>query len=168
MLLLRDHGRSRWAGTRSPKGLRCSTTHCTGPVVFGLRSPISYRPRSRRCTTPHLVWRRLTGTRSVCSTTSWHASVELVELNRALAVAEDEGPAAGVAVLEAPALAAELADNHLFHAARGELLARLGETSRAADAFRRAATVAGTTAECRFLEGRLTSLDDREADHRRS
>ncbi|MDQ3897145.1 MAG: hypothetical protein M3326_07860, partial [Actinomycetota bacterium] len=82
----------------------------------------------------------------------------VVELNRAVAVAEDEGPGAGLALLEDPAVAAELATNHLFHAARGELLARLGDTTEAAAAFRRAAELAGTTTERRFLQQRVHAV----------
>jgi RNA polymerase sigma-70 factor (ECF subfamily) len=82
----------------------------------------------------------------------------VVELNRAVAVAEDEGPAAGLALLDRPALAAELAKNHLFHAARGELLVRVGDAVNASTAFRRAADLAGTSTERRFLEQRLQAL----------
>ena len=82
----------------------------------------------------------------------------VVELNRAVAIAEDEGPAAGLAILDEPSLADELRGNHLFHATRGELLARLGDTANATTAFRRAAELAGTTAEREFLERRLRRL----------
>ena len=77
----------------------------------------------------------------------------VVELNRSVAVAEAEGPAAGLTLLDR--LSAELAGSHLYHAARAELLTRLGRTREAALAYRRALRHAGTAAERRFLGQRL-------------
>jgi RNA polymerase sigma-70 factor (ECF subfamily) len=78
----------------------------------------------------------------------------VVELNRAVAVAMAEGPAAGLAILDRLALV----DNHLFHAARADLLRRLGRRADAAEAYRRALQRAGTVAERRFLQGRLAAV----------
>lgn len=77
----------------------------------------------------------------------------VVALNRALALAELAGPEAALAEVEP--LGARLDDYHLFHAARGELLRRLGrlEEARAADA--RALVLTDNPAERRLLEARL-------------
>jgi RNA polymerase sigma-70 factor (ECF subfamily) len=82
----------------------------------------------------------------------------IVELNRAVAVAEADGPAAGLAALDCLSEAGDLKANHLYHAARADLLARLGRSSEAALAYRRAAGLAGTEAERRFLDRRLRQL----------
>jgi RNA polymerase sigma-70 factor (ECF subfamily) len=87
----------------------------------------------------------------------------VVELNRAVAVAEADGPAAGLAMLDQLAGAAELAASHLFHAARASLLTRLGHNEQAAAVYRRALPLAGTAAERRFLNRRLAQLTGQPA-----
>jgi RNA polymerase sigma-70 factor, ECF subfamily len=81
----------------------------------------------------------------------------VVELNRAVAVAMADGPARGLALLDP--LAGPLDQQHLFHAARADLLARLGRPREAAAAFGRAVELATTAPERRFLERRLAGLD---------
>jgi RNA polymerase sigma factor (sigma-70 family) len=77
----------------------------------------------------------------------------VVALNRALALAELAGPGAALAEIEP--LAARLDAYHLFHAARGELLRRLGRLDEARAADRRALTLTDNPAERRLLEARL-------------
>ena len=79
----------------------------------------------------------------------------IVELNRAVAIAEAEGPAAGLAIVEG----LELEDYRYLHATRGELLRRLGRTDEAREAYRRASALVHDDAERRFLERRLQELD---------
>ena len=78
----------------------------------------------------------------------------VVELNRAVAVAEDEGPEAGLALMEG----LPLEEYRYLHAARGELLRRLGRTDEAADAYARALTLTDDPAERRLLQRRLDEL----------
>ena len=77
----------------------------------------------------------------------------VVALNRALALAELAGPAAALDEIEP--LAARLDAYHLFHAARGELLRRLGRLDEARLADRRALSLTENPAERRLLEARL-------------
>ena len=77
----------------------------------------------------------------------------VVRLNRALALAERDGPAAALVELEP--LADRLDGYHLFHAARAELLRRTGEHDLARDADRRALALTDNPAERRVLEERL-------------
>ena len=77
----------------------------------------------------------------------------VVALNRALALAELDGPAA--ALDEVDPLAARLDGYHLFHAARGELLRRLGRLEEAREADRRALSLTDNPAERRLLAARL-------------
>jgi RNA polymerase sigma-70 factor (ECF subfamily) len=80
----------------------------------------------------------------------------VVEANRAVAVAMAEGPAAGLAVLDA--LGTRLANWPQFHIARAELLRRLGRPAEAGDAYRAALRLALPRPEQAFLERRLRDL----------
>ncbi|MCL2551981.1 MAG: sigma-70 family RNA polymerase sigma factor [Actinomycetia bacterium] len=83
----------------------------------------------------------------------------VVELNRAVAVAMDEGPARGLELVEALAAAGELTGYHLLPATRADLLRRLGERHPAASAYREALALAPTEAERRFLLRRLAEVE---------
>jgi RNA polymerase sigma-70 factor (ECF subfamily) len=78
----------------------------------------------------------------------------VVELNRAVAVAEAVGPEAGLEIVEGLALE----DYRYLHATRGELLRRVGRTGEARDAYRRALALVHDDAERRLLERRLAEL----------
>jgi RNA polymerase sigma-70 factor, ECF subfamily len=78
----------------------------------------------------------------------------VVELNRAAAVAESEGPEAGLEIIDR----LDLDEYHYLHSTRGELLKRLGRTSEARDAYRRALELVHDEAERRLLERRLAEL----------
>jgi RNA polymerase sigma-70 factor (ECF subfamily) len=80
----------------------------------------------------------------------------VVALNHAVAIAMAEGPAAGLPRIDA--LESELAGYHLWHAARADLLRRLGKTREAAAAYRAALEHVGSEPERRFLERRLAEL----------
>jgi RNA polymerase sigma-70 factor (ECF subfamily) len=79
------------------------------------------------------------------------ASTPVVALNRAIAVGEVKGPAAALDLVDA--LESDLNGYHAFHAARADLLWRLGRSGEAATAFERAAVLAPTDAEREFLKG---------------
>jgi len=78
----------------------------------------------------------------------------VVELNRAVAVAEAEGAEAGLRIVET----LQLADYRYFHSTRGELLRRLERQTEAREAFERALELTPDGAERRFLERRLADL----------
>jgi RNA polymerase sigma-70 factor (ECF subfamily) len=78
----------------------------------------------------------------------------VVALNRAVAVAEVQGPAAALAVVDS----LDLGGYHLFHATRADLLRRLGRAAEAFDAYGAALDLVGNAAERRFLEARRRSL----------
>ena len=79
----------------------------------------------------------------------------VVELNRAAAVAMADGPAVGLQLMDGLVARGELDDYEPLHAARADLLRRLGRTEEAAAAYRRALEFATNPVERRFLEGRL-------------
>jgi RNA polymerase sigma-70 factor (ECF subfamily) len=82
----------------------------------------------------------------------------VVELNRAAALAMRDGPAAGLALIDAILARGELADYHLAHSARADLLRRLGRTAEARDAYERALALARQEPERRFIERRMEEL----------
>jgi RNA polymerase sigma-70 factor (ECF subfamily) len=79
----------------------------------------------------------------------------VVELNRAVALAEACGPQAGLAVVEELVAAGALPGSHLLHATRGELLRRLGREDEAGASLRRPHALARTSAERAFLAARM-------------
>ena len=82
----------------------------------------------------------------------------VVELNRAVAVAMRDGPAAGLALIDAILGGGNLSDYHLAHAARADLCRRLGQTAEARVSYEKALSLAEQEPERRFLERRLAEL----------
>jgi RNA polymerase sigma-70 factor (ECF subfamily) len=80
----------------------------------------------------------------------------VVELNRAIAVAEVEGAEAGLAIVDR----LELDDYQYLHSTRADLLRRLDRTRPARDEYRRALALSEDPAERRLLERRLAELED--------
>jgi len=79
----------------------------------------------------------------------------VVELSRAVAVAEEQGPEAALEIVDRLALEGY----HYLHSTRGELLRRLGRTDEAREAFRQALALVDDDAERRLLERKLAELD---------
>ena len=102
--------------------------------------------------------------------TDWHEIVGLydallrmepspvIELNRAVAVAMQDGPAAGLRLVDAILGRGELQDYHLAHASRADLLRRLGRNAEARASYQRAVALARQQPERRFLERWLAEL----------
>jgi RNA polymerase sigma-70 factor (ECF subfamily) len=84
----------------------------------------------------------------------------VVELNRAAAVAMRDGPAAGLALIDAILARGDLADYPLAHSARAELCRRLGKTGDARASYERALGLTRQEPQRRFLERRLAELPD--------
>jgi len=97
-------------------------------------------------------WRQIAG---LYGTLARQTGSPVVELNRAIAVAELDGPQAGLAVLDA----LELDHYRYFHSTRADLLRRAGRHNEARDAYRRALDLAQTEIERRHLEDRLAQLN---------
>jgi RNA polymerase sigma-70 factor (ECF subfamily) len=106
------------------------------------------------------------------STTDWSRIVGLynlllraepspvVALNRAVALAMRDGPTAGLEQIDAIMEGGDLRDYHLAHAARADLLRRLGKIRQAKAAYVRALSLTQQAAERRFLEMRLRELSE--------
>ncbi|MDN3638826.1 RNA polymerase sigma factor [Simiduia curdlanivorans] len=104
------------------------------------------------------------------SDTDWHQIVSLydvllrvepspiIELNRAVAVAMRDGPEAGVQLIDGILKRGELADYHLLHSSRGELLRRCGQHTLALAAFELALALAKQAPEKRLIQAKITQL----------
>jgi RNA polymerase sigma-70 factor (ECF subfamily) len=82
----------------------------------------------------------------------------VVSLNRAVAVAMAEGPRPGLAIIDALAASGALDAYHLLHAARADLLRRIGSTAEAAESYSRALGLVTNESERRYLERRLREV----------
>jgi RNA polymerase sigma-70 factor (ECF subfamily) len=82
----------------------------------------------------------------------------VIELNRAVAIAMRDGPAAGLTIIDAILARGDLRDYRLVHAARAELCRRLGKTADARVSFERALALTRQEPERRLLERRLAEL----------
>src|SRR5215475_1082297 len=79
----------------------------------------------------------------------------IVSLNRAVAVAMVEGPETGLALIDALAESGDLDNYHLLHAARADMLRRIGSAAEAVKSYERALALVSNESERRFLERRL-------------
>jgi RNA polymerase sigma-70 factor (ECF subfamily) len=84
----------------------------------------------------------------------------IVSLNRAVAIAMAEGPERGLVLIDG--LAEQLEDYHLLHAARADLLRRIGSNDEAAKSYQRALRLVTNESERRFLERRLREVQTKE------
>jgi RNA polymerase sigma-70 factor, ECF subfamily len=148
LVLLGDQDRSRWNAGQIAAGRaeldRALAQHGRGPYV--LQAAIASLHADVPCD-----WAQIAGLYGELSRLT---GSPVVELNRAIAVAETEGPEAGLRILDQLGLD----DFRYQHSTRAELLRRLGRTDEARACYRRARQLTADGAERRFLERRLTEL----------
>jgi RNA polymerase sigma-70 factor, ECF subfamily len=82
----------------------------------------------------------------------------IVSLNRAVAVAMAEGPQPALALIDSLSATTDLENYHLLHAARADLLRRIGSSTEAAKSYRRALSLVTNESERRYLERRLREV----------
>jgi RNA polymerase sigma-70 factor (ECF subfamily) len=156
LILLEDQDRSLWSREQIAEGSalvdRALASRRFGP--YTLQAAIS-AVHAQAPTADATDWAQIVGLYDVLSRAD---PSPIVALNRAAAVAMRDGPAAGLALVEAILARGELADYYLAHAARADLCRRLGRTADARDAYIRALGLTAQTPARRFLERRLTEL----------
>ena len=148
MVLLADQDRSLWDAAQIAEGRavleRALALHGHGPYVVqaAIASLHADQPRDwPQIAALYGELARLTGS-------------PVVVLNRAVAIAEEQGPEVGLALVDR----LELDDYRYLHSTRGELLRRLGRTAEAEQAYRRALALVDDDAERRLFERRLAEL----------
>jgi RNA polymerase sigma-70 factor, ECF subfamily len=159
LVLLEDQDRSRWDRSMIDEGRALVVEALRGgsPGPYALQAAIAaVHDEAESAETTD--WPQIVGLYDVLRATAPSA---LVELNRAVAVAMAEGPAAGLALIRELSGSGELDRYHLFHAARARLLDRLGRFEEAAQAYRRALDLAGNEPERAFLARCLATAEAR-------
>lgn len=156
LVLLEDQDRSRWDRERAAEGVtqleRALRRQRPGP--YQAQAAIA-AVHAAAATWEATDWRQIA---ALYAELARLAPSPVVELNRAVAVAFTEGPAAALAVVDAVAGDARLARSHLLPATRADLLRRLGRHAEAAEAYRAALALAATGPERAFLRRRLAAL----------
>jgi len=156
MVLLEDQDRARWDRGRIAEGqTELARAQGIGPAgSYRVQATIAAVHASAP-TWAATDWARIAALYAVLAR---RAPSPVVELNRAVAVAFADGPAAGLALVDAVAADARLARSHHLPATRADLLRRLGRTGEAADEYRAALRLVCTAAERSFLQRRLADV----------
>ena len=157
LVLLEDQDRARWdrgaiaeAVALLPMALGGDAAR--GPGAYAIQAAIAAL-HARAVRADQTDWAQIAG---LFDELYARQPTAVVALNRAVAVAMHRGPAAGLAMVEP--LRDELGGYHLLHAARADLLRRLGRCREAADAYREALAHVGSEPERRFLVRRLAEV----------
>jgi RNA polymerase sigma-70 factor (ECF subfamily) len=156
LILLEDQDRSQWNREQIAEGTalvqRALASRRLGPYsVQAAIAAVHAQAREAAATD----WEQIAGLYGVL------AQIEpspVVELNRAVAVAMHQGPAAGLEIIDAILGRGELADYYLAHSARADLCRRLGRAADARASYDRALDLVQQEPERRFLTRRLSEL----------
>jgi RNA polymerase sigma-70 factor, ECF subfamily len=152
MVLLSDQDRSLWDRSQIDQGLRLveGLTGVVGPYSIQARIAAEHARAEQAAETD---WRRIG---LLYGQLRRIQPSPVIELNRAIAVAMDEGPAAGLELIDA----IEGLDRYApFHVSRADLLARLGRSGEAVDAYRRGLELSTNPVQRAFLERRIEELE---------
>ncbi len=156
LVLLEEQDRSVWNREQIAEGIalteRALSSRRFGPFTLQAAIAAVHAEAPKAAATD---WAQIAGLYDVL----WRAEPSLVvELNRAVAIAMRDGPAAGLALVEAILERGDLADYALAHSARADLFRRLGRTKDARAAYERALALTSQETQRRFLERRLREL----------
>ncbi len=156
LVLLDDQDRSRWDRAAISEGAalveRALRMRAPGP--YQLQAAIA--ALHDQATTPQATdWHQIAG---LYGELARRSPSPVVALNHAVAVAMDEGIEAGLALIEEIAGTGVLDEYPYLHAARADLLRRLGRADEARAAYERALGLTANAAERRFLRRRLTEV----------
>ena len=158
MILLDDQDRTRWNHEQIADGARlverALASRRIGP--YTLQAAIA-SVHAAAPTAAATDWGQIVGLYDVLVRAE---PSPVVELNRAAAVAMRDGPAAGLALIDAILARGDLADYPLAHSARAELCRRLGKITDARTSYQRALGLTRQEPQRRFLERRLAELLD--------
>jgi RNA polymerase sigma-70 factor (ECF subfamily) len=160
LILLEDQDRSIWSGELIAEGIglveRALASRRAGP--YTLQAAIA-AVHAEAPTAKATDWAEIVGLYDVLARLE---PSPVVELNRAVAVAMRDGPAAGLVLIDTILARGDLADYRFAHAARADLCRRLGKMDEARVSYERALALTRGEPERRFLEGRLAELGSRK------
>jgi RNA polymerase sigma-70 factor, ECF subfamily len=156
LVLLDDQDRSRWNRGQIEEGAglvdRALSSRRFGP--YTLQAAIAAVHAEAR-TPAETDWPQIVALYDVLARVD---PSPVVELNRAAAVAMRDGPAAGLALIDAILVRGDLSEYHLAHSARADLCRRLGRTAEARASYQRALELTQQGPERQFLQRRLAQL----------
>jgi RNA polymerase sigma-70 factor (ECF subfamily) len=156
LVLLDEQDRSRWNREQIAEGTalveRALASRRFGPYTLQAAIAAVHAEAPSAAATD---WAQIVGLYDVLARVD---PSPVVELNRGAAVAMRDGPAAGLALIDALLARGELADYHLAHSARADLCRRLGRKADARAAYERALALTRQEPERRFLQRRLADL----------
>jgi RNA polymerase sigma-70 factor (ECF subfamily) len=156
IVLLDDQDRSLWSRDQIGEGSalveRALASRRFGPYTLQAAIAAVHAEAPAAAATD---WAQIVGLYDVLARV---APSPVVELNRAAAVAMRDGPAAGLALIDAILARGDLADYHPAHSARAELCRRLGRTAEARASYERALRLTRQETQRRFFERRLKEL----------
>jgi RNA polymerase sigma-70 factor, ECF subfamily len=156
IVLLEEQDRGLWDKVEIEEGLSLVplALRSAPPSAYAVEAAIA-AVHAKAATKESTDWTEIAALYGVLARVSPSA---VVELNRAVAIAMAEGPAAGLALLDDLVSSGWLTDNHLLPAARADLLSRLGRTPEARAAYQLALSLVSNAAERRLLTRKLASL----------
>jgi RNA polymerase sigma-70 factor (ECF subfamily) len=157
LVLLDDQDRSLWDHDQIAEGTRLVRLALTGrpPGPCAIQAAIA-AVHAEAVSAAETDWAEIVGLYEVLLRID---PSPVVELNRAVAVAMRDGPAAGLALIDGILGRGNLADYRLAHAARADLCRRLGRSADARASYERALALTRQEPERRFLERRLAELE---------
>jgi RNA polymerase sigma-70 factor, ECF subfamily len=152
LVLLADQDRMRWDRAKIEEGRHLveRALRMRRPGPYQLQAAIAAL-HDEAASAEETDWRQIS---AIYSTLAAQTLSPVVELNRAVAVAMADGPEDGLQLIEAIVGRGELQSYPYLHAARADLLRRLGRLDEAAEAYRRARVLTENAAERTFLERR--------------
>ncbi len=162
IILLEDQDRRLWDRSLIEEGSRLvQQSLATGRLgTYTLQAAIS-ATHAAAATAQETDWNQIVSLYSVLLRLE---PSPVVELNRAVAVAMQDGPRAGIHLIDGIFSNGHLLDYHLAYSAKGELLRRAGDMEAAKATFEQALQLAKQEPERRFLRKRLDSLIAQKAD----
>jgi len=154
--------RSRWDPTLATEGQRFLDLSATGSELteYHVEAAIASVHAMADCT-EDTDWRKIVSLYDILLTIR---SSPIVALNRAIAIAQHEGPERGLEEIRAIADLDRLVTYPFYHAALGEFEYRSGRSQIAREHFRQALALARNPMERRFLEDRVARCEDHRAD----
>jgi RNA polymerase sigma-70 factor (ECF subfamily) len=155
LVVLEEQDRRRWDAGQIAEALPLVDEALHGePGPFALQAAIAAE-HCRAARAQDTDWARIVQLYDLLLSLQ---SSPIISLNRAVAVAMADGPRRGLALIDALVGTGELDGYHLLHAARADLLRRVGSSGEAAKSYQRALALVTNKAERRFLERRLREL----------
>jgi len=156
LVTLEEQDRSLWDRAQIDEGL----THVEAALRMGRVGPYQLQAaiaavHAEAASPQQTDWQQIAALYNVLARVN---PSPVVLLNRAVAVGMSEGAARGLELIDELGGSGELERYHLFHAARADLLRRLGSFEAAADAYRRALALMANGVERAYLERRLAEL----------